>query len=575
MTIYATLLGRGYFPKELPPSFFTEEFARYATTVSGRATLKDYKPSNKATDLVSYRLARTGGGLIARSLAIPHPAGFATLAGLVAKHFRRLLKKAGASSFAKSRPVYALGQPRAIRTLVKPSNVARERSSARAGATHLLKVDISQFYPSLYTHAVGWAIDPQLRDRKNWQNKALLGKKIDQALMDMQGKLSQGIPIGNDVSFLLAELVLSQIDRALKIPRGRAFRWFDDYEIACRSRGEAEEMLVRLVRLLDSFRLRPNPTKTQIVELPQPTGDGYQDEIHNLSKSSFSNPANMVSYFDHAFRLRATHIEQPVLMYAMGTLFKITQPVPEVHRVAESCITQAILAEPGCAQKAFALLTFWELNGVPFDRVVVARTIDRLVELHESRGVSSDVAWALAFCIQHAVQLSRKTAKTLSLLEDDAVAIQSLHANSIGLTPGFSAKKITQDLRSASCDGEHWLLLYESVRQGFIPALEPVVAPNILLRDLLAKGVTFYRQKLPAYAALVHPGGAPEWVVSAWVKAAAAEAKTQKTLDQAVPRMIDEDLALLETSGKTSSDLVRELIDRLTEHALPAAELYE
>src|SRR5262249_30261861 len=169
---------------------------------------------------------------------------------------------------------------------------------SRAGATHLLKVDISQFYPSLYTHAVGWAVDSKLRQRKYWKNTKLLGKQIDQLLMDLQGKVSQGIPIGNDISFLLAELVLAQIDRSLKLRPKQGCRWYDDYEIPCSSRTEAEEILGRLTRLLETFKLRPNPSKTQILELPIPAGDGRHEELHSPSKYSFFTTNGMVSYFD-------------------------------------------------------------------------------------------------------------------------------------------------------------------------------------------------------------------------------------------------------------------------------------
>jgi hypothetical protein len=362
-TIYRTLISRGYFPKELPPAFFTEDFARYAGSKAGHAALKAYVPPDKFSELVRYRLALPGqGGLASRPLSVPHPWAFAALAGVVAKHFRRLLKKSGASKFAKSRPRYATDDSRAVRPLFKPANLSRERTNSRAGATHLLKVDISQFYPSLYTHAVGWAIDPKYRQKKNWNNQKLLGKQVDQALMNMQGKVSQGVPIGNDLSFLLAEVVLAQVDSALKLTPRRAYRWYDDYEIACGSRQEAEEILVRLNRLLESFRLRVNPKKTQIVELPESSGDGWQDELRNLSTHAFKSTANMVSYFDYAFRARAAHPDHAVLLYAIGTLFKVRPPSEDVRRVAESCITQGILSEPGCAQKAFALLTFWEIR---------------------------------------------------------------------------------------------------------------------------------------------------------------------------------------------------------------------
>jgi hypothetical protein len=442
VTIYETLLSRGYFPKELPPPFFTEIFSEFARTTAGRKALASYKPQDGFTECVSYRLALAGmDGLASRNLQIPHPHAFAKLAGVVSQHFRRLLKKSGASPFSKSRPVYGPGQERAIRTLFKPSNLAREKTVSRAGATHLLKVDISQFYPSLYTHAVGWAVDPKLRQRKYWKKTKLLGKRIDQLLMDLQGKVSQGIPIGNDISFLLAEVVLAQIDRSLKLRPKQGYRWYDDYEIPCSSRSEAEEILGRLTRLLETFKLRPNPSKTQILELPVPAGDGWHEELHSLSKYSFFTTNGMVSYFDHAFRLRKMYPDDPVLMYAIAVLFSVRNPDPAVQRVAESCISQAILSEPGCAQKAFALLTYWEVNGSNFDRTLVIATVDRLSMLHESRGLSSDIAWALAFAIQNQLRLGKTVGVTLSRLDDDAVALQHFTHMTSGCCHRLSAAK--------------------------------------------------------------------------------------------------------------------------------------
>jgi hypothetical protein len=213
VTIYRTLLTRGYFPKELPPAFSSEQFARYATSKTGRLVLSNYKAEDNFTECIRYYLALPGGN--PRELSIVHPFSFAQLAALTAKNFSRLLTKAARSPFSRSRPVYAADRQRAIYPMVKTSNLAKERAISRAGGSFLLKADVSQFYPSLYTHAVGWAIDPKLRLKKYWKNQNLLGKKLDQAVMDANGKISQGIPIGNDISFLLAEAVLAQVDRAL------------------------------------------------------------------------------------------------------------------------------------------------------------------------------------------------------------------------------------------------------------------------------------------------------------------------------------------------------------------------
>jgi len=515
MTIYTNFISRGYFPKELPPSFFTDHFAAFAASKGGRSVLASYKPTDNFTECVKYNLALPG--LQDRQLRIPHPFAFARLAQLAARNMQRLLKKAGRSPFARSRPVYVTRQRRSVRTLYKPTNLARERSLSRGGSSYVLKVDVSQYYPSLYTHAVGWAVDKKLRERAHWSNNALLGKQIDQSLMNLQGKVSQGIPIGNDISFLLAEVVLSEVDRSLGVPADRAFRWFDDYEFGCDTRDDAEHLLSRLQRELERFKLRINPRKTQILEPPRAAADEWHDSLLDASKRAASSPHAMVRFFDVAFGLAEQFREVPVLLYAIGALFRFTQLRPEVLRVAESCITQALLSEPGCAQKGFALLKYWQVNGGILSSKLIGRTIEQLVRRHRRRDSSSDIAWGLTFCISEGLVLPKTVGRELSEAEDDVGCILSLHAHSAGLLAGYSAQKVEKRLAQASPDGDHWLSLYESVRQGFLPDLWPVVAGNELMAPMLAQEVAFYRPTLKPYSMILHSGGAPDWVAQKWI----------------------------------------------------------
>jgi hypothetical protein len=373
VTVYRSLLAKGYLPKELPPAFSAEQFAAYATSKNGRSTISKYAPADNFTECMKFRMALPG--LDRRDFRIPHPASFAKLAGLAAKHFGRLLKRASGSRFSRSRPVYSVGRQRALLPMVSPSNLARERAAIRAGCSYLLKVDVSQFYPSLYTHAIGWAIDPSLRKKANWKSKKLLGRKIDQALMELDGRVSQGVPIGNDVSFLLAEVVLSRVDKAIRPSPRYAFRWFDDYELAFDTNDQAEEALKKLTKELAKFRLRVNAKKTAIVRLPRPVQEEWQETLKEAGTVRYMNTRNMVKYFDIAFRLRDNFPDMPVLLYALGILFGITHPRVDVARVAQSGITQALLCEPGAAQKAFALLSFWCLNGLTLDAPLLTSTL--------------------------------------------------------------------------------------------------------------------------------------------------------------------------------------------------------
>ncbi len=403
----------------------------------------------------------------------------------------------------------------------KPKNLARERTIARAGGAYLVKADISHFYRSLYTHAVGWAVDPKLRSRANWRDPKLLGKQLDQALMNMQGKVSQGVPIGNDISYLLAEIVLGKVDRALKLSPERAYRWFDDYEISCDSYDEAEKVLAILTRELRRFHLSLNPRKTEIIALPHPAQLPWQHELFIASKEPLTGHSAVVSFFDTAFRLRQENPDASVLTYALGLLFKLPRPEAQVAKVAQSAITQAILCEPGVAQKAFALMSYWCLNGLVLDRALLTRTIAAVVQRHQARGVTSDVSWALAFCLEHQIELSGVAGRVLSRCDDDCIALQALHCHAEGLIPkGFSVGGIRRVVTGVDLDGEHWLLGYEALRQGFLTGSQAAVGSHSLFKDLLQRRVTFYRTQLPAYAGVVHPGGAPQWILSLWLNLA-------------------------------------------------------
>ena len=145
--------------------------------------------------------------------------------------------------------------------------------------------------------------------------------------------------------------------------------------------------------------------------------------------------------------------------------------------MAQSGITQSLLCEPGVAQKAFALLTFWHLNGFQLDDALLSRTA---THVHAATGMSSDVAWALGFCLDLKIGLNSIAGKILSSLQDDCITIQALHLHSVGLLPGFDSKKISKALKTTDLDGEHWLVSYEALRQGFLHDSKPAVLANPL-----------------------------------------------------------------------------------------------
>jgi hypothetical protein len=510
-------------------------------------------------ECVQFTLALPGRAN--RELRIPNPVTFTKLVEIAAKKFSRLLQKGHRSPFSRSAPSYTAGAHRAIQPSLRPANLPRERAKARAGAAFVAKAEISHFYPTLYTHAVGWAIDPKLREPAHWRNRAFLGKRVDQALMDLQGKVSQGMPIGNDLSFLFAEIVLGEVDRKLGVNNTNAFRWFDDYEFACDSRADGERILATLRRELGRFRLRLNPAKTFVSALPLPVEDEWRDILLESGKRPMDTGRDMVRFFDSAFRVRASYPDAPVLLYALGILFKVRYPSGDAEDVAISCITQALLAEPGVAQKAFALLSFWRTNGLSLNTATMATTIAKLIANHDATGVTSDIGWALFFCIESRITLDRQSGRRLSEFRDDAVAIQALHMDAEGLFEGgFTKPRLAGELTQADPDGEHWLAAYEFVRQGH--GSNPLVSAHPVFAEMLRRNVPFYRASLPQYASLLHPGGAPEWAINALLTAAVKkhpEKHDEFVTKSPVVALLEADIAKVAVGDRTFDEIVARL----------------
>jgi hypothetical protein len=100
------------------------------------------------------------------------------------------------------------------------------------GRRYILQTDINQFYRSIYTHTIPWALHSKPTAKVN-RTLALLGNKIDYWVRMGQDQQTVGIPISPDTSLVLAELIMHRCDEELesKLPRVvRGHRFIDDYE---------------------------------------------------------------------------------------------------------------------------------------------------------------------------------------------------------------------------------------------------------------------------------------------------------------------------------------------------------
>lgn len=176
----------------------------------------------------------------------------------------------------------------------------------------LIRTDITNFYNSIYTHSIGWALHGR-EEALNDKDILLTGCKIDKLIQSANDKRTNGIPVGSALSDLIAEIVLARIDRNISIKLNNldihflATRFKDDYRILCDNEGQAKKISKCLADELSAFNLLINEHKTKVYSLPEGLYREHDREYYPLSLRKVN--AVPFSRFEHAL-LKALDIHR-------------------------------------------------------------------------------------------------------------------------------------------------------------------------------------------------------------------------------------------------------------------------
>lgn len=137
--------------------------------------------------------------------------------------------------------------------------------------SYVLQTDITNCYPSIYTHSFAWALYGKefVKRFVSDSDKYKVGNTIDKHIRAMQHNQTNGIPQGSVLMDFLAEILLGYIDnrisRALdkeKIKNYYILRYRDDYKIFTNDPLLGERILLLLNQILAEFGFKLNSKKT-------------------------------------------------------------------------------------------------------------------------------------------------------------------------------------------------------------------------------------------------------------------------------------------------------------------------
>lgn len=295
--VYEWLVTRGFFPEAyvLPPCFAVTKHPAYGK-VYFKHTPKKFTP--RVTEYQQVHFPKTD--YTDRTFGVIDPELHSDLAYAFASNWKTVLgaifhprNRVCSYSFPvplDSKTPGSVGQLRTGRMIYEFIEMAENDIAAIAHRfKFLIKSDVKNFYPSIYTHSIPWALHGKTKIRKpaNRTNYSFVGNRLDKLFQNANDGCTNGLPIGPAVSDIAAELVMSAVDRQLSdaIPEDAVVvRFKDDYRILVRNESDGRTIIKALQAALKNYRLELNDEKTQFHNLPNGIFREWVSQYHSANR---------------------------------------------------------------------------------------------------------------------------------------------------------------------------------------------------------------------------------------------------------------------------------------------------
>ncbi len=533
------LLNKGYFPKELPPSFFTELFGNDYPNISAlvestkNASLTSLQNSVNAmtelskaektekkvrlkqifknrlnySDCSQFNIPKSG---IARKIIkIPNPIHQGKLSQAIVDNYTEIEKLFNDSSLSTTKPQIETEIEQNKRS-VKHNDFSFFKESGIINSFKYavqLKTDIAKFYPSIYTHSVPWVTfggkDKYKRNRALSNTDPLkvsniYGDDIDDRLMWCQNQQTMGVPIGPDTSFIIAEVIACHIDKHLekKLKSKKidflGYRYYDDYALYFNSELEAQIGLSELKKTLNDFELKINDEKTEISrtqsELEKPWALDIKSFYFRPSENDQKD--DIWNFFSIALRHAQENPKDSVLKLALNK-FNFVRIEEKNWDYFESLLFRLGLIETSSLNKiAKLVITYEKLVSKKRLKEFCFEIIKRNYEnLHDF-----ELTWALwilnEFKIQPTKEIYEMVFKSKSIT-GIIVGLDLFQKNN--RIKNFDFSSVTELITTDNLNNKEWLLAYETVYKDWIPTLnKSIIRDHFFFNILESKSIYFY-----------------------------------------------------------------------------------
>lgn len=314
ITIKEQLLKFGIFSEDLPPCFSTDKLAMEYDKIICSASGKI------ASECMIYTVPKDDDNR--RVMKVPNIEQQIKLIELILKHEDALKAHFEKSHSSRSNPfrvdnytnggerhaVEFLDIPKLRDVYGVPSSIIAnlfKKIRISLGYKYRLTVDLANFYDSIYTHSLEWALNGKENTKiqmaqKN--NNRGFGQNLDNAIRQTNLTETSGIPTGPFTSRIVSEVLLVKVDVELETEGFVFSRYVDDYQFFFKSENDAIQGKEIMRRIFHKYNLKINDQKTDLSRYPYHQEENMRAEFeryrNNYKKTRGDNDASSKALVD-------------------------------------------------------------------------------------------------------------------------------------------------------------------------------------------------------------------------------------------------------------------------------------
>lgn len=273
---------KNYFHGDLPPYFSFQEIINKADKILQRSKLSDLCQNKPNTvDNVNYDIVINKNNKYAwRKLTILNPILYVDLVNCICDEEHWSFLQSTFKQFKQNTNILCSSVPALPATRKKQkgkqvenwvTNFEKETIRQSIDFLYMSCTDISNCYPSIYTHIIPWALYGQEYAKQHRKPNENFGNMLDNKLSSLSYGQTNGIPQGSVLMDFIAEIVLGYADVLIQeqidqknINDYKILRYRDDYRVFTNNVQDNETIIKIINDICRELGFKLNSDKTQL-----------------------------------------------------------------------------------------------------------------------------------------------------------------------------------------------------------------------------------------------------------------------------------------------------------------------